>query len=200
VVVGKYRFLIFGLLCLAGLVVMSRRRSSLVHSPDLLVYSYSSFSASWGPGPILKEMFEAQCNCTVQIRDADDSRLLLQRLKMESARVKADVVLGLNQWDVDEAVDELGLLPVAWDDSNFFPAVRAVIAKTDLLVPFDWGILAFNTKNKSEMTAATSLTAFRQKLPQKSLALQDPRTSAPGLSFLLWLVQVMGEEKAFLFF
>jgi ABC-type thiamine transport system substrate-binding protein len=33
---------------------------------ELTIYTYSSFTSSWGPGPALKESFEAQWNgCTV---------------------------------------------------------------------------------------------------------------------------------------
>ena len=32
---------------------------------DLVVYTYDSFSADWGPGPVVKKAFEADCNLSL---------------------------------------------------------------------------------------------------------------------------------------
>jgi thiamine transport system substrate-binding protein len=166
----------------------------------LTIYSYSSFSASWGAGPLIKKMFEQHCDCKVNLRDADDSRLLIQRLKLEGAREGADIVIGLNYWDVDEAVDNLNFQAFPWD--------RALLRDDDLspreldklgLVPFDWGLLTFNTRKNSAIASARNLDQILNLASNKSIALQDPRTSAPGLTFLFWLVQTLGEEQAFAF-
>lgn len=194
----RFKFLIFSLACLGGLLFFARSYSSKSSSQKLLVYAYSSFTASWGPGPALKKIFEEQCHCEIELRDADDSRLLLQRLEMEGTRVNADVAVGFNQWDVDEAVDNLDFR--TFESIGEIPLPGGINLKDDKqkkLVVFDWGILAFNTKISRDVAKARNFTAFLEGLPNKSLALQDPRTSAPGLSFLLWLVQVKGEEEAF---
>jgi thiamine transport system substrate-binding protein len=108
--------------------------------------------------------------------------------------------VGLNQWDVDEAVDNLRFLPV-----EGLPIVQNVIEWPSLtgaaaaLVPFDWGLLTINTRRNSTVASVQNLAELLAALPPRSLALQDPRTSAPGLSFLFWLIQVMGEDKAFAF-
>lgn len=192
------KFVLLGLFCLLGIFWLSNKSRSTKTSEPLIVYSYSSFSASWGPGPILKKMFEEQCHCSVELRDADDSRLLLQRLKMEGERVGADVAVGFNQWDVEEAVDSLGFSGL--DGIKIPQGVAPEIKKFEMfgpLVAFDWGLLAINSKVNGPASDLKSLEDLVTKLPNKSLALQDPRTSAPGLTFLVWLTQVLGKEGAF---
>ena len=104
-------------------------------TPELVIYTYDSFVSEWGPGPAVKEAFEADCACTVNFVDAGDGASLLARLKLEGARTDADIVLGLDNSLVAEArntelfaphgVDVEYDLPVSWED--------------DLFVPFDWG-------------------------------------------------------------
>lgn len=194
----KYKFLVFSVSCLVGLLFFVRVFTPEPTKADLIVYAYSSFTASWGAGPVLKKKFEEHCQCKIQIRDAEDGRLLVQRLQLEGQREGADVVIGLNQWDVDEAVDKLGFqsteMPsglLTWD------FLSPVISSRGPLLPFDWGLLTINTKISNPIATAKNLEELLSQLPPKSLALQDPRTSAPGLTFLFWLVQALGEEKAF---
>lgn len=63
--------------------------------PVLTVYTYDSFSADWGPGPVVKKAFEADCNCELKFVALEDGVSLLNRLRMEGKNSKADVVLGL---------------------------------------------------------------------------------------------------------
>ncbi|HOZ87416.1 MAG TPA: hypothetical protein PL029_06645, partial [Bacteroidia bacterium] len=62
----------------------------------LKIFTYASFSSKWGPGPILKEMFEKTCDCRVEYLDGSDSGILLQRLKIEGEKLGADLVIGLD--------------------------------------------------------------------------------------------------------
>ena len=64
--------------------------------PVLTVYTYDSFSADWGPGPVVKKAFEADCNCELKFVALEDGVSLLNRLRMEGKNSKADVVLGLD--------------------------------------------------------------------------------------------------------
>lgn len=159
--------------------------------PTLSVYTYSSFTGKYGPGAKVKAAFEAQCDCTLNWVASDDAGSLLARLKLEGEATKADVVLGLDMNLAAEAratglfqphgQDSATLtLPTPWTD--------------DTLLPFDWGHLAF-------VYDSTKLAAPPQSLKQlvddprgPKLVLQDPRTSAPGLGFLLWMRAVYGDE------
>lgn len=198
--VKKYKFIILGLACLVGLFFFStlknkRNNQDLTTKINLVVYSYSSFADSWGPGPLIKQKFEDFCHCQLDLRTAEDSRLLINRIELEGKSKGADVLLGVNQWDVDKSFEKLGFSKVVWPEA--LDIKDHSLGEKGQLLPFDWGPLAINTKKESSISSAKNLKELLLVLPPKSLALQDPRTSAPGLNFFYWLIQVFGEEEAF---
>jgi thiamine transport system substrate-binding protein len=159
--------------------------------PVLTVYSYSSFIGKYGPGKTIKERFEAICGCEVAYVSAEDAGSLVGRLRLEGDTTKADVVLGLDMNLAAEAkalnlfakseVPTDGLsLPVAWSD--------------DVFVPFDWGYLAFVYDSNKLKTAPQSLKELVENPSGPTVVLEDPRTSAPGLGFLLWMHDVYGDR------
>ena len=70
---------------------------------ELTVYTYDSFVSDWGMGPLIKPTFEEQCGCTLNLVGMEDAVAMLQRLKLEGASTKADLVLGLDLNLVDDA-------------------------------------------------------------------------------------------------
>ena len=52
--------------------------------------------SEWGPGPPVKKAFEAECGCDVEFVSVADGVALLNRVKLEGASTKADIVLGLD--------------------------------------------------------------------------------------------------------
>ena len=62
-------------------------------TPVLTVYTYDSFTAEWGPGPIIETAFEATCACDLQFVSSGDGAALLARVLLEGAGTDADVVL-----------------------------------------------------------------------------------------------------------
>lgn len=159
--------------------------------PALTVYTYSAFTGKYGPGKLVKERFEAQCGCTLTWVSTDDAGSLLGRLKLEGEASKADVVLGLDMNLAAEAKatgliaphgqDARGLsLPVAWTDES--------------LIPFDWGHIAFVYNADKLATPPRSLAELVDNASGPRIVLQDPRSSAPGLGFLLWMRQVYGDK------
>ncbi|RUU11732.1 thiamine ABC transporter substrate-binding protein, partial [Mesorhizobium sp. M7A.T.Ca.TU.009.01.3.2] len=49
----------------------------------LTVYTYESFTADWGPGPVVKKAFEAECGCDVEFISVADGVALLNRVRLE---------------------------------------------------------------------------------------------------------------------
>lgn len=159
--------------------------------PVLTVYTYSSFTGKYGPGQAVKQAFEAQCNCTLEYVAADDAGSLFARLKLEGEATKADVVLGLDAnlaADANAAglfaphgIDPKSLtLPLPWSDPN--------------LVPFDWGYLAFVYDDTKLKNPPKSLKELIENANGPKIVVQDARTSAPGLGFLLWMASVYGDK------
>lgn len=179
---------------LAALAVMSGGAfAQNGDQPTLTVYTYDSFSAEWGPGPKLKQAFEADCGCTLDFVGLDDGVAILNRLKLEGASTKADVALGLTSDLIPEAkatgmfmdsrVDLTDLsVPTGFADAVF--------------VPYDYSYLAFVYDSQSVETPPKSLADLVSGDPEQKIAIEDPRTSTPGLGFLLWMKAVYGDEAA----
>ena len=133
--------------------------------PVLTVYTYDSFAADWGPGPVVKKAFEADCNCELKLVALEDGVSLLNRLRMEGKNSKADVVLGL--------------------DNNLLDAA----SKTGLFAKS--GVAADKNKLKNP---PQSLKELVESVQNWRVIYEDPRTSTPGLGLLLWMQKVYGDN------
>ena len=158
---------------------------------ELTVYTYDSFVSDWGMGPLIKPTFEEQCGCTLNLVGMDDAVAMLQRLKLEGASTKADLVLGLDLNLVDDAkqtglfakhiVDTSKLeMPIEWQDDTF--------------VPFDYGYFAFIYNTELMPNPPKSLDELVNAGPELKIIIQDPRSSTPGLGLLLWMKAVYGDQ------
>ncbi|WP_127959736.1 thiamine ABC transporter substrate binding subunit [Serratia microhaemolytica] len=159
--------------------------------PQLTIYTYDSFAASWGPGPKVKAAFEANCDCTVKFVALEDGVSLLNRLRLEGQKSSADIVLGLDN-NLLQAARKTGLfaesrvdtrqltLPGGWQDSTF--------------IPYDYGYFAF-IYNKNRLTdPPRSLQELINSDRNWTIIYQDPRTSTVGLGLLLWMQKLYGDQ------
>ncbi len=157
----------------------------------LNVYTYESFVTDWGPGPAIKKSFEAECGCTLNWVGIQDGVAILNRLKLEGASAKADIVLGLDTNLIAEAkatnlfaghgTDTSKLtLPIDWKD--------------DIFVPYDFAHFAVIYNTEKVANPPASLKELVEGDPGQKIVLQDPRTSTPGLGFLLWMKSVYGDK------
>lgn len=172
----------------AGIMAAS---AAYAETPTLTVYTYDSFVSDWGPGPAVEKAFEAQCGCDLEFVGAGDGAELLARLRLEGARTKADVVLGLDS-NLIFAARKTGLFTEHGVDPSGFTA--AIDWTDELFLPFDWGFFAFvynieKISNPPESFA--DLIASDLKI-----IIQDPRSSTPGLGLLLWVKSVFGDDSA----
>jgi thiamine transport system substrate-binding protein len=157
----------------------------------LVIYTYESFVAEWGPGPAVKQAFEAECDCTLEWVGVQDGVALLTRLKLEGAGARADVVLGLDQNLIEEA-RQTGLFAPHETDID---AIDVPIEWTDdIFLPYDYGHFAVVYDSEAISDPPTSLKDLVDGDSTQKIVLQDPRTSTPGLGFLLWMKAVYGEE------
>ena len=175
-------------LILAAALVLATGAAS-ADTPELVVYTYDSFAAEWGPGPAIKASFEAECACTLSFVAAGDGAEVLSRLRLEGARSDADVVVGLDSSLIPQA-NEAGLfaphgqdmagltLPLEWTDDTY--------------LPFDWGYFAFVYDTTRLPNPPDSLEALARG--DVSVIIEDPRSSTPGLGLVLWAKAVFGDE------
>ena len=157
----------------------------------LTVYTYDSFTSDWGPGPKIKTAFEAECDCELEWVAVADAVATLNRVKLEGANSKADVLLGIDTSLTAEAaatglfephkIDTTNVsLPVPWTDQTF--------------VPYDFGHFAVIYDSEKVKTPPASLDALVNGDPEQKIVIQDPRTSSPGLGLLLWIKAVYGDK------
>jgi len=185
-----HRFLTFTTLsALAAAVALPVAASA--DDRTLTIYTYDSFVADWGPGPVLTEAFEAQCDCTIEWVAPGDGVAVLNRLRFEGDSTDADLILGLDTNLTAEAVAtglvaphqvDVGALdlPIEWTDESF--------------VPFDFGYFAVVYDTQTIAAPPTSLADLVEGDADQPIVLQDPRTSTPGLGFMLWMKAVYGDE------
>lgn len=180
------------------LAVLNRNNSATPTSslPTLRVFGYASFTGRWGPGPVLKEMFEKTCKCKVEFIEGSDSGILLQRLKIEGESLGADVVVGLDQFDLSKATTEQPWRKLSLGQLDVYDAVKPALANS-FFVPYDWGALTFVARKTDFNRLPASLDDLLVPELGKKIALQDPRTSSPGMQFLYWVIRSKGEEEGF---
>jgi len=157
----------------------------------LTVYTYESFVSEWGPGPKVKDAFEKICNCTVNFVGVADGVALLNRLKLEGAGSKADVVVGLDTNLVAEA-KQTGLFEASGIDVSSAKVPGGY--KDDVFVPYDYGHFAVIYDTQTVKNPPRSMKDLVEGDPSQKIAIQDPRTSTPGLGLLLWVKSVYGDK------
>ncbi len=167
--------------------------SQAADRPVLTVYTYDSFIPEWGPGPRVKEGFEAICGCELRFVGLDDGVGILNRLRLEGERTEADIALGMTT-DLIPELRATGLfapsgidlseldLPITYADPDF--------------VPFDYAPLAFIYDSQVVETPPTSLEALVTGPVDQKIVIMDPRSSTPGLGLLLWMKSVYGAQAA----
>lgn len=148
-----------------GVFLGTAPTGSTAFANDLVIYTYSSFASGVAPG--LKRAFEAITPaCRVEFVSAGDGAQLANRLEVESPS-RADAVVGLDaltlprvQHRVEGEWIALDFAPLGWLFNERLARRRG------LKEPKTWNDLL-----KPEY--------------RREIALSDPRTSTPGLLFLL---------------
>lgn len=169
---------------LINLVILFLCVSACSHKSDpsaLRVLVYDSFLGEGGIAETVKAQFEKQSSQKVHFITAGDAGQIVARLKLDEELQKKsyDVVVGL---------DSLNFVRV----SEYFTEVSGDYLKEFFVdprfLPIDYGEFAWivDTKKlpKDKWPKRWSELIEREDL-KKQLLLQDPRTSTPGLQFLM---------------
>lgn len=157
----------------------------------LTVYTYESFTSDWGPGPKIKAEFEKTCACTLNFVGVADGVALLTRLKLEGTESQADIALGLDTSLISEA-KATGLFQPSGVDTS---AVKVPgNYSDDTFIPYDYGHFAVIYDTQTIKNPPKSLKDLVEGDASQKIAIQDPRTSTPGLGLLLWVKAVYGDK------
>ena len=175
----------------AQLALLMAAFPALADKPVLTIYTYDSFVSEWGPGPAIEKNFEASCACDVNFVGLDSSLGILGRLQLEGSSSKADIALGLDT-NVMAVAQNTGLFAEHGlkSGANMLPQP----IEDNVFLPFDWGYFAFVYDTSKMANPPASLDALINTKEDIKIAIQDPRTSTPGLGLLLWMKSVYGED------
>jgi len=175
---------LFGLASIASPAIADEK-------PTLTIYTYDGFSSDWGPGPGLKAGYEATCNCVVDFVGADSSIGALRKAQLEGDTTKADIILGL---DTSVAAEAAATELFAAHGADLSAVKLPIDYTSEQFVPFDYGYFAFVYNKETMPNPPTSFKALAGMKNDIKIALQDPRSSTPGLGFVLWGVAAFGND------
>lgn len=164
-----------------------------VESDKLVIYAYDSFTSEWGAGPQIVANFEEKYGIDVEMIGFGDAGTVLTKVISEKENPQADIVIGIDNNMLAEAINQKILEPYNSDAVKNIPE-ELRFDKKNHLIPFDYGFFSIIYDSEVITTPPTSLEDLTKPEYEKSLILMDPRTSSPGLGFLLWTKAVYGEN------
>ncbi len=176
----------------AAAAAMSLSSVAKAEEKTLTVYTYESFTSDWGPGPKVKEAFEKTCGCKLNFVSVADGVALLTRLKLEGQKTDADIALGLDTNLISEA-KATGLFEPHGLDIAASVKVPGNYGD-DTFIPYDYGHFAVVYDTQAMKNPPKSLKDLVEGDPSQKIAIEDPRTSTPGLGLLLWVKSVYGDK------
>ncbi len=175
----------------AGCAKSSPKKTGEV--PTLVIYSYDSF-VSYGLPKATNKIFEEKYHCKVEYRTFGGVGSGLNRLILEKDNPQADLFVGLNMNNLQKALDENLFVPYKPKDASVIPS-QYVIDKKWRVTPFDGpNSLAIVYDSEKIKNPPRSFADLLKPEYKGKLILEDPRTSSPGMGFLLWTVAVFGEN------
>jgi thiamine transport system substrate-binding protein len=156
----------------ASLIYLVRDQSFAQAQGAVRVLSNSAFLSAWGPGPELAKRFTEQTGIAIEFLDAGDAALLLKKLEL----FPSDVVVGFDELNLGQA--------------------RAAGHWRGDFVAYDWAPMAFIYR-EGELAPPSSLQDLLAPRFAGTIALEDPRTSTPGLQFFFWVLDELGIDEGF---
>ncbi len=161
-------------------------------SSSLVIYTYDSFTAEWGPGPQIELAFEEETGIDLRFESLGDAGQVLQKAILEKDDPKADILLGIDNNMLARARKEGVLAPYRPEGADAIPQ-HLLIDEEFLLTPYDYGYFSIIYDSEAIDDPPASLEDLTDKRFRDSLILMDPRTSSPGFGFLLWTIHRYGE-------
>lgn len=162
---------------------------------SLKVYGSSSFIGSWGPGPKLKDIFEKKTGIKITYLEMNDPALVFQKISFESQQAVADVIVSLDQYDLVRSADKILWKDIPADTAIQIPQWLRSFDSQSQFRAYDWAPIAFVVRDDFNIIVEKIDDLLKPELKGR-IALQDPRTSSPGLNFMSWLYQNKTEEEA----
>lgn len=163
----------------------------------LRVYAPSSFLSEWGPGPEIKKLFEEQTGQKILFMEMADPSMTFQKMNISAEESMGDVVVGLDQYDLVRSADKVTwreLVAPEIKNSQLKDQTIESLNQYKNFVPYDWAVISFVKRKDQNFNIASIRDLLKPELKGK-IALQDPRTSSPGLQFVMWVANTFPEDQ-----
>ena len=139
--------------------------TNLFAKETIIVGTYDSFAAEWGPGPEIERLFEEICDCDLKYITTSQAGTLLGNIFLKNK----DIVLGAT-YDAEKF--------------NSFYKFQA----------YDYGYYAF-IYNENLLTNPPQTFDELINRDDLKIVVQDPRTSPVGMGLLKWMSAVFDQHK-----
>ena len=180
--------LLLSMLCSTTLLASPRAEKE----ESLVIYAYDSFVSEWGPAPRIIPKFEESYGIKVTIYSVGDAGPVLNRAILEAEEPQADILVGIDNNLLAKAIDAGILLPYRSPKLPLIPE-KLIFDPSNHVTPFDYGYFAFVYDSRELEQPPLSLEDLTDPRFKGKIIIEDPRTSSPGLGFLLWTIAVYGE-------
>ena len=174
-------------------VSCEKKETESSETRNLVIYAYDSFISDWGTGPVVIPVFEEKYGIKVDIRSPGDSGQVLTKTILEKDSPVADVVIGIDNNMLAKALKENIFQPYKSENLENVSS-SLLFDKSNHLTPYDYGFFSVIYNSDKLSNPPESLEDLLSPDFEKSIILMDPRTSSPGLGFLLWTVKVYGDS------
>lgn len=164
---------------------------------EITLYTYESLSADYGLLPLIIDQFEEQENLTIEIVSFPDAGSMLNQLIAEKDSPKADVVMGLDNINFPDVVENNLFLAYSPKRAEEIPT-RLRFDDNFTMTPFDYGYVGFVYDSEA--------TTFEEPISLQDLAtnpayadkiiIEQPGLSSPGTQLLFWANVALGDEAA----
>jgi thiamine transport system substrate-binding protein len=164
--------------------------------PELTLYTYDSILTKGGLGAAIFPLFEKLHPCRIRPLAWGDAGQIVTRLETDGKRKKpgAQLVLGIDQqtWEtVKPWIEGWG----NWQPKGYAELSSELKVERGFL-PYDYSYLGLMANEDLLVRQGLSLPHSIEDLQKpdwkRNIILEDPRTSTPGLSFLLFTEAVLG--------
>ena len=188
----KSLILVLCLICAASAFAGASKEKASPDAPVLVVYATDSFLSEWGAAPVVFPIFEEKYGIKIEQRQGGSAGEIVNLAIMEKEKAGADIIIGVDN----------NLLSTVLKNDLFIPYKPAGLenVKDDLIfdksyhvIPYDYSFFSLVYDSNRIKNPPKSLDDLLDPKYKKSLIVMDPRTSSPGLGFLMWTVKCKGD-------
>ncbi|MBR4159484.1 MAG: thiamine ABC transporter substrate-binding protein [Spirochaetia bacterium] len=188
----KSTLFIMCLICVAVAFTGCSKEKASADAPVLVVYATDSFLSDWGPAPVVFPLFEEKYGIKIEKMPGGNAGEIVNLAIMEKEKPSADVIIGVDN----------NILSTVLKNDLFTPYKPAGIEKinSDLIfdkshhvTPYNYSFFSLVYDSEKIKNPPKCLDDLLDPKYKKSLIVMDPRTSSPGLGFLMWTIKCKGE-------